>query len=222
MVPRPDISAIDITTPLNDVIRLVSQSPYSRLPVYRDSIDNIVGMLHTKDLVRWLVSGGTSETLTSVIRPIASIHESVTVDRVLRHLREHRTHQSLVVDEFGGTSGLITLEDVLSELLGDVGDEFKPGEPVAETLPDGRFRIPGSMPVEDAATFLDTTWETTAATVNGFITEALGHLPTPHEHVVIDDFEFQVEDVHRRTVVTVLARRISDATGEDGQAERPA
>ena len=113
------------------------------LPVYRDSIDNIVGMLHTKDLVRWLVSGGTDATLTSVIRPITSVHESVTVDRVLRHLRERRTHQSLVVDEFGGTSGLITLEDVLSELLGDVGDEFKAGEPVAEAPPDGRFRLPG-------------------------------------------------------------------------------
>jgi CBS domain containing-hemolysin-like protein len=220
MVPRPDISAIDITTPLDDVIRLVAQSPYSRLPVYRDSIDNIVGMLHTKDLVRWLVGGGTSETLSSVIRPIASVHESVTVDRVLRHLRERRTHQALVVDEFGGTSGLITLEDVLSELLGDVGDEFKAGEPVAEALPDGRFRLPGSMPVEDAATFLGTMWETTATTVNGFITEALGHLPTPRERVVVGDFEFQVEDVHRRTVVTVLAQRIREAKRDDEDEEQ--
>ena len=85
MVPRPEISAIDISTPLNEVIRLVAQSPYSRLPVYRDSIDNIVGMLHTKDLVRSLVSGQAGETLEGVIRPIASVHESVTVDRVLRN-----------------------------------------------------------------------------------------------------------------------------------------
>jgi putative hemolysin len=214
MVPRPEISAIDIATPLDEVIRLVAQSPYSRLPVYRESIDNIVGMLHTKDLVRWLVSGGASDTLESVIRPITSVHESVTVDRVLRHLRERRTHQALVVDEFGGTSGLITLEDVLSELLGDVGDEFKTGEPVAETLPDGRVRLPGQMPVEDAATFLGTEWETEAATVNGFITQALGHLPTPGERVVIGEFEFEVEDVRRRALVSVLARRIR-AAGRD-------
>ena len=217
MVPRPEISAIDIATPLDEVILLVAQSPYSRLPVYRDSIDNIVGMLHTKDLVRWLVSGGTGETLASVIRPITSVHESVTVDRVLRHLRERRTHQALVVDEFGGTSGLITLEDVLSELLGDVGDEFKAGEPVAETLPDGRVRLPGQMPVEDAATFLGTKWETTAATVNGFITEALGHLPTPAELVVIGDFEFEVEDVHRRALVSVLAQRIKDDVSKESE-----
>jgi CBS domain containing-hemolysin-like protein len=216
MVPRPEISAIDIATPLDDVIRLVAQSPYSRLPVYRESIDNIVGMLHTKDLVRWLVSGVVSDTLESVIRPITSVHESVTVDRVLRHLRERRTHQALVVDEFGGTSGLITLEDVLSELLGDVGDEFKAGEPVAETLPDGRVRLPGQMPVEDAATFLGTEWETEAATVNGFITQALGHLPTPGERVAIGEFEFEVEDVRRRALVSVLAR-LMRAAGREGE-----
>lgn len=215
MVPRTEISAIDINTPLNEVIRLVAQSPYSRLPVYRDSIDNIVGMLHTKDLVRWLVSGATESRLDSIIRPIASAHESVTADRVLRHLRERRTHQALVVDEFGGTSGLITLEDVLAELLGDVGDEFKAGEPVAETLPDGRFRLPGQMPVDDAAAFLNTRWETTAATVNGLVTEALGHLPTPREHVVIGDFEFEVEDVRRRALVSTLARRIRPEPDEE-------
>jgi CBS domain containing-hemolysin-like protein len=217
MVPRPEISAADINTPLSEVIRLVVQSPYSRLPVYRDSIDNIVGMLHTKDLVRWLVSGTTHGTLETIIRPIASVHESVTADRVLRYLRERRTHQALVVDEFGGTSGLVTLEDVLAELVGDVGDEFKAGEPAAETLPDGRCRLPGQMPVDDAAAFLNTKWETDAATVNGLITAALGHLPTPGEHVTIGDFEFEVEDVRRRALVSALAGRVRPETHAEEQ-----
>ena len=215
MVPRPEISAINITTPLDEVIRLVAQSPYSRLPVYRDSIDNIVGMLHTKDLVRWLVSGASGGALDAIIRPIASVHESVTVDKVLRQLRERRTHQALVVDEFGGTSGLITLEDVLAELLGDVGDEFKAGEPVAETLPDGRVRLPGQMPVDDAATYLNTRWDTDATTLNGLITEALGHLPTPGERVAIGDFEFEVEDVRRRAMVSAIARDIRPVTAQE-------
>src|SRR5918998_2354560 len=158
MVPRTKISALDITTPLPDVISIVTQSPFSRLPVYRDSIDNIVGMLHTKDLVRWYVSDGVKGSLGDVIRPIASVHESVTADRVLRQLRERRSHQALVVDEHGGTAGLVTLEDVLSELLGDVGDEFKPGDPVPETLPDGRLRLPGEMSVDDAAVLLRASW----------------------------------------------------------------
>jgi CBS domain containing-hemolysin-like protein len=121
------------------------------------------------------------------------------------------------VDEFGGTSGLITLEDVLAELLGDVGDEFKAGEPSAETLPDGRFRLPGQMPVDDAATFLNTKWETDAATVNGLVTQALGHLPTPGERVTIGDFEFEVEDVRRRALVSALARRLRSEVNEEEQ-----
>lgn len=209
MVPRPKISALEIKTPLNEAIRVMAQSPFSRLPVYRDSIDNIVGILHTKDLVHWLVSDGTNATLEAVMRPISSVHESITADRVLRHLRERRTHQALVVDEFGGTAGLVTLEDVLSELLGEVGDEFKAAEPTAETLPDGRTRLPGGMAVDDAASLLKTTWETEATTVSGLVTAALGHLPAPGEQVTIDDFEFEVERVANRTLESVLARRVA-------------
>jgi putative hemolysin len=209
MVPRRRISAIPITTPLNDVIRLLAQSPYSRLPVYRDSIDNIVGMLHTKDLVRWLVNGGTDGTLATIIRPISSVHESVTADRILRQLRERRSHQALVVDEFGGTAGLLTLEDVLSELFGDLGDEFKPAEPVAEPLADGRLRLPGGMAVDEAATLLNTAWETDSATVGGLVTAALGHLPASGEVTTIGDYEFEVERVAERAIESVLARRVT-------------
>ena len=148
----------------------------------------------------------------SLIRPIASVHESVTVDRILMELRERRSHQALVVDEFGGTAGLLTLDDVLSELVGDVGDEFKPADPVAETLPDGRMRLPGGMAVDDAATALRTVWETDTATVGGFVTAALGHLPVSGETVRIGDHEIEVERVSERAIDTVLARRVrSDA-----------
>ena len=206
MVPRRKISAIDITTPLADVIAFVAQSPFSRLPVYRDSIDNIVGMLHTKDLVRWRISGASEDTLSSLLRPVASVHESVTVDKVLRELRERRTHLALVVDEFGGTAGLLTLEDVLSELLGDVGDEFKAGDPVPEMLPGGQFRLPGSLAVDDAATLLNTKWETEATTVGGLVTESLGRLPVPGDVTLASGCEFEVERVGDRVVESVLAR----------------
>jgi CBS domain containing-hemolysin-like protein len=207
MVPRRQISAIDATTPLPEAITIVSRSPYSRLPVYRDSIDNIVGMVHTKDLVRWFVSNGATGPLERLARPIVTVHESVSADRVLRQLRERRSHQALVVDEFGGTAGLVTLEDVLSELLGDVGDEFKGVEPAPETLADGRTRLPGGMAVEDASAMLDTAWETTASTVGGMVVEELGHLPLPGETVAIGDYEFTVERVAERAVASVVAQR---------------
>lgn len=216
MVPRTKMSALSIDTPLNEVITAAAQSPYSRLPVYRGSLDNIVGILHTKDLVRWLVSDGTNGSLASLIRPIASVHESVTADRILRELRERRSHQALVVDEFGGTAGLLTLDDVLSELVGDVGDEFKPEDPVAETLPDGRMRLPGGMPADHAATALKTAWDTEAATVGGLVTAALGHLPVAGETVRIGDFELEVERVAERAVETVVVRRVNgDANGTE-------
>jgi CBS domain containing-hemolysin-like protein len=216
MVPRTKIEALNIDTPLNEVITLVAQSPYSRLPVYRDSLDNVVGIVHTKDLVRWLVSDGSNGSLTSLIRPIASVHESVTADRILRQLRERRSHQALVVDEFGGTAGLLTLEDVLAELVGDVGDEFKPADPVAEELADGSTRLPGGMAIDDAATALRTTLESDAASGGGLVTEALGHLPLAGESVRIGDFEFEVERVAERAVESVLVRRVRS---DDDEAE---
>jgi putative hemolysin len=210
MVPRRKISALDINTPLKDAIATVAQSPFSRLPIYRESIDNIVGMLHTKDLVRWLVGNGeTDGTVASLVRPIATVHEAVTADRILRELRERRAHQALVVDEFGGTAGLLTLEDVLSELIGDVGDEYKAGEPVAEVLDDGRIRVPGGMTVDDAATLLKSEWETDATTMGGLVTAALGHMPVQGEKVTIADYEFEIEQVKERAVHSVLARRIT-------------
>jgi CBS domain containing-hemolysin-like protein len=136
---------------------------------------------------------------------------------VLRQLRERRSHQALVVDEFGGTSGILTLEDVLSELLGDVGDEFKAGEPVPETLPDGRVRLPGDMVVQDAATFLESEWETDASTMGGLVTEALGHLPAPGERVVAGDYEFEVERVVERAVQTVVARKLVTTAPEEDE-----
>jgi CBS domain containing-hemolysin-like protein len=215
MVPRRRIAALDIRTPLHEVIGIAAQSPFSRLPVYRDSLDNIVGVLHTKDLVRWFVSEGQSTTLSDVIRTIPTVHESVTADRILRELRERRSHQALVVDEFGGTSGLLTLEDVLSELLGHVGDEFKTADKSVEPLPDGRMRLPGRMTIQDAQTALATEWDTDAATVGGMVTEALGHLPTLGERISIGEYDFEVERFVDRAVESVIVVKLPTPRDED-------
>ena len=215
MVPRRKIAALAINTPLHEVIGIVAQSPYSRLPVYRDSLDNIVGILHTKELVRWFVSEGSAVTLADLVRLVPTVHESVTADKVLRELRERRSHQALVVDEFGGTAGLLTLEDVLSEVLGHVGDEFKAAHPAAEDLPDGRVRLPGGMAVQDAATALGTDWETDASTVGGMVIEALGHLPTLGERISIGEYDFEVERLADRVVESVILVRLPMPRDED-------
>jgi putative hemolysin len=207
MVPRRRISALDIETPVAEVITTVAANPFSRLPVYRGSIDDVLGLVHTKDLVEALVEG-TTRTLADSIRPMATVPESATIDQVLAQLRQHGSHQALVVDEFGGTAGLLTLEDVLAELLGDVGDEFKPSDdPAPQLLDDGRYRLPGGMAVDDAATLLQTEWDTDATTVGGLISAALGQVPVPGDEVAIGDVEFSVERVSNRAVESAIARR---------------
>jgi CBS domain containing-hemolysin-like protein len=125
MVPRARMAGLDIDTPLDESLRLVTASPFSRLPVYQGDIDNVVGMLHTKDVVTEYVHGMRGRSLASMLRPIARVRHDMPADRLLAFLRERRTHQALVVDASGKVAGLITLEDVVAELLGGVADEFK-------------------------------------------------------------------------------------------------
>jgi putative hemolysin len=210
MVPRVHVSALEASIPLTEALGALTRTPYSRLPVYRGSIDNIVGILHTKDLVRRFVEedGQTKVvTLEDVMQPVTSIHESVTADRLVKQLRESRTHQALVVDEFGGTAGIITLEDVLAELLGDVGDEFKTGDGGPEALVDGRIRLPGDIAIDEAGLLLGAEFETEATTVGGLVTSALGHLPSPGEQVMVSEVHFEVERVAHRAVASVIASR---------------
>jgi CBS domain containing-hemolysin-like protein len=125
MVPRARLAGIDVNTPIDDVPRIVAASPYSRLPVYSGDVDTVLGMLHTKDLVTAYVRWLRPRALAALLRPIARVRHDMPADRLLAFLRERRTHQALVVDDDAKVSGLITLEDVVAELLGGVADEFK-------------------------------------------------------------------------------------------------
>jgi CBS domain containing-hemolysin-like protein len=124
MVPRSKLAAIDVEMPYDHVLRAVASSPYSRLPVYRVSLDNVLGILHTKDVVMDFVEGARA-SITPLLRPIVRVRDNMPADRLLAFLRERRSPQGLVVDQDGVVLGLITLEDVLAELLGGVADEFK-------------------------------------------------------------------------------------------------
>lgn len=124
MVPRERLAAIDVNTPSEQVLKIVAASPYSRLPVYRETVDHVLGILHTKDVVTNFVQRGFG-TVTTLLRPIVRVRDTIPADRLLTFLRERRSHQALVLDEHGRVAGLITLEDVLGELLGGVADEFK-------------------------------------------------------------------------------------------------
>jgi putative hemolysin len=209
MVPRARLAAIEVSTPFAEVLRQVATSPYSRLPVYRERADDIIGILHTKDVVLNFISGAEGQSqarrsLTALLRPISKVHFGFPADRLLAYMREKRTHQVLVVGDDGVVEGLITLEDVVAELIGGVSDEFKEAPARAILLPDGSVRLPGAMRVDQAAQVLGAGWKSAGDTIATFIPRSLGSVPAPGEQLTIDGIDMVVEAVEGDAVASLL------------------
>jgi CBS domain containing-hemolysin-like protein len=203
MVPRERLASVEASTPFDDVLRLVATSPYSRLPVYRGTIDRVIGILHTKDVVLDYVGDQPRKSIAALLRPIVRVRETMPADRLLAFLRERRSHHALVEDDDGRVSGLITLEDVVAELLGGVSDEFKMAQLRALLLPDGRVRIPGAMRLDQAAPVVGA-WRGGSETVAAHIVAALGRVPDTSERVVVDGLEVEIEVVEAGTIASVI------------------
>ncbi len=202
MVPRARLAAIDASLPFHDVLRVVVSSPYSRLPVYRGSLDTILGMLHIKDVVMRFVQSGRL-SVASLLRPIVRVPDSMPADRLLAFLRERRSHQALVVDSSETVVGLITLEDVVGELLGGVADEFKSAQLRPIRLSDGRLRLPGVMRLEQAMALIGQPWSG-ADTVGNLIVGRLRRVPEPGEEVVVEGVPVEIEAVDGNAVTSVI------------------
>ena len=215
MVPRPKMVGLDLETPPATALRLVIDSPYNRLPVYHETIDQVVGVVRTKDLVRHAARHGGIATLEPLVRPVFFVHEGTTADRLIALMREKASHVAIVMDDFGGVSGLVTIESVLAEVFGEVGDEFRAETTGIVRLPDGTFRLPGGMRLSDARAELGTVWDGTAATVGGFVVERLGRLPHAGESVDVDGARVTVEQADDRMVTSVLVS-LQPAVTDDG------
>src|SRR5215213_7820183 len=203
MVPRARLASVDAALPFSEVLGVVAASPFSRLPVYRGSLDSIIGILHIKDVVtRYVQSGPLS--ITALLRPIVNVPDSMPADRLLAFLRERRSHQALVVGQEGEVVGLITLEDVVGELLGGVADEFKSVQVRPIRLSDGRLRLPGSMRLEQAAPLIGKGWRGTQETVGAYVAAALGRVPEPGEEIVVQDTPVEIEAVEGGAIASVI------------------
>jgi putative hemolysin len=212
MVPRARLATVNAEMPFDEVLRVVAGSPYSRLPVYRGSLDNIAGILHIKDVVTRFVRPGRLN-VANLLRPIVSVPESMPADRLLAFLRERRSHQAIVLDAAGKVAGLITLEDVVAELLGGVADEFKSATLRPIRLSDGRLRLPGQLRLEQAAPLIGKTWSrqaegrvigASADTVGGYVSAWLDRVPEPGEEIVIDGTPIEIESVDGGAVTSVI------------------
>lgn len=208
MVPRTRVVALDEGTGLAPAIEAAATLPYTRFPVYRGSLDRVVGLVHAKDLAAASLGTGAAAgaSLSPCIRPILAVHERMSADRVLSLMREERGVMAVVVDDYGGTSGIITTEDILSELLGEVADEFKHQGGPPERLPDGRVRLPGDMRPDEASSWVGAEWRAESDTVGGLVMERLGRIPGAGDRLEIEGLEVEVESMDGHAVRTLLVR----------------
>lgn len=207
MTPRLRLRMIQGDADFSTILEAAMASPHTRMPVYRGTRDHVIGFVHTRDLAAH-VAAKKSPTLDGVIRPLLAVRGDTPIHQLLPQLRKRGQRMALVNDEFGGVEGVVTLQDVLDELLGLPPDaQDLPGQPLPEWLPDGRIRVPGLLPLVDAHRLLDVDWrDPQVTTIGGLIIKRFAHLPKAGEKVTIEGISFEVERLDRQMIASVLAR----------------
>jgi len=208
MVPRPDIVAIEADRPLRDVQALVLQHGYSRLPVYDDDLDNVVGFIYAKDVLKALHQGKQDMPLRDVCRPAHFVPESKKAADLLREMQREKFHVALVTDEYGSVVGLVTLEDLLEELVGEIEDEFDRAEPDIAQVAENVYRVDGKVAIDEVNDLFDVElpdeeWDT----VGGLMLGLLGSIPKEGEEVSFQGLVFKAERVDGRRISKVLITR---------------
>ncbi len=219
MVPRADIQAVDADLSMDELTRQFVSKGHSRLPVYRETLDDVLGFVHIKDLFRMVIGGAPEMSLQSIIRPVEIIAPSMPVTDLLLEMRQKRAHMALVVDEFGGIDGLVTIEDLVEEIVGEINDEHD-AEPVPQALPrpDGSWVIDARFDLETLeeriGPFLDDEQRAEFDTVGGLVASLAGRVPARGELLKHDSgIEFEVLDSDPRRVKRVRARLPVDWSG---------
>jgi CBS domain containing-hemolysin-like protein len=212
MTPQPDVVAIEVTRSLEEFVDLVVRHGYSRIPVYRGSPGEIGGIAYAKDVLRELRSGRNGRSLQELARRAHFVPESKKVADLLKDMQREKFHVAVVVDEYGTVAGLVTLEDVLEEIVGEITDEYDREEPQVEPAGDGRYRVNARLPVDELNEILevelpDEEWDT----VGGLMMAILGHLPHQGEQVELEGLRFTAERVQGRRIAKVLIERVEPA-----------
>jgi magnesium and cobalt transporter len=203
MIPRSQMVTIDKSDPLDKLITLITDAQHSRYPIVSDDKDHVEGILLAKDLLKYLGSQSAPFNINEVTRPAVVVPESKRVDRLLKEFREERYHMAIVVDEFGGVSGLVTIEDILEEIVGDIEDETDENEErLIRQLSKHTFSLSGLTTIEDFNETFDTHFsDEEIDTIGGLVMTALGHLPERGELVLIDDLQFKVTNSDNRRII---------------------
>jgi magnesium and cobalt exporter, CNNM family len=212
MVPRTEMVGVPISASLEEVLALFATEQYTRLPAYDGSIENIVGLVHLKDIFMQARMPTASFNLKSLLRPVLYATETTSIETLLSQMRSKRIHLAVVLDEYGATAGMVTLEDIVEEIVGEVQDEFDTREqgvrPEVEQMPDGTISVDGLMTLASFADLLGVKLPRSSAhTVGGYIFERLDRLPKVGDHISLEDYHLSVEELDGRRIARVHVRR---------------
>ena len=225
MVPRIDIVAIDQEATFDEAVEVVLKEGHSRTPLYRESVDHIVGILYAKDLLRLIAAGGPRPRLRDIMRPALFVPESQSVDDLLHELQRRKVHMAVVLDEYGGTAGLVTIEDLLEEIVGEIQDEFDEEEPMKVEIGPGEVILDGRAAIDDLTELVEPALELEDDeeydTLGGFVYHRIGRVPVVGDAVVIEPFLITVIKVSGRRVGKVRVRwtpvNAAASSGDEGK-----
>jgi CBS domain containing-hemolysin-like protein len=224
MVPRTDVVWIERTKTVPQGLALALRSGFSRIPVTGENPDDMIGVVYLKDLARRAqdTDRARSTTVEDVMRQVGYVPESKPVDALLREMQAQRTHMAIVIDEYGGTAGIVTIEDILEEIVGEITDEYDVERAPVERLEDGSARVSARLSVEDLGELFDIELpdRDDVETVGGLIADALGRVPIPGAKVKVHGLELIAESAggRRNRIDTVLARRLKESRVGDRDA----
>ena len=211
MVPRPDITAVSNNDTIDTAASIVIEHGFSRVPVFGKNIDDIKGIIYSKDIMRSLRDDSSSAEVSTIMREPFYVPEAKKISQLLREMQAETFHMAIVIDEYGGTAGLVTLEDLIEEVVGEIVDEFDVEPPMIERLSNGNFRVNGRADLDDLEAMLLIDLPTGEwNTVGGLIFNSLGHVPSVGETIEINQHRFYVERVQGRRIARVLISPNSD------------
>jgi CBS domain containing-hemolysin-like protein len=221
MVPRVDITAVATTTSLADAIDVALQAGHSRIPVYESSIDRIVGVLYVWDMLRYARANRYDVPITQIMREPFHVPESKSIGELFRELQLNRVHMAILLDEYGGTAGLVTIEDLLEQIVGEITDEHDPGEPLyVEQVGPDEYVFDGRAALDEINDVFDTDLESEEFdTVGGLVFHHVGHVPLVGDEVQVDGLHFTVTRMDGTRIAKVRVVRAEPAAPDEGGGE---
>lgn len=212
MITRSRMDVIKTGESMERIVAYINETAHSRFPVIGEDKDNVLGILHAKDLLKFMFNP-EQFNLQTVLRPAVFVPESKPLNALLKEFREQRNHMAVVVDEYGGISGLVTFEDIIEQIVGDIEDEFDEDESADNIFPVSaeRFRINAVTEIEDINEYFGTAYSSEEAdTIGGLVIHEIGHLPVRGEKVVIGPLQFTVARADNRRLHTLMAIRVKE------------